>query len=170
MTKAYLLGVLHDSTERKTTYRVASKSHEFCMCLVKGITVLGYRAWIYKEGKTRNLWIVEFSKAFLKGIKIQSTQDKIDYIRGYFDTEGGISKSPKVRYYLYFCQKNLADLETVKQYLKDLGISCGVIHNPSKRVDPNYWRFFIRAKSYLEFAKVIGSYHPEKASYLRMKI
>lgn len=170
MTKAYLRGVLHDSTERKTTYRVASKSHKFCQYLVKGIKNLGFGAWIYKEGKERSVWIVEFSKPVLKNFQIKSAQDKIDYIRGYFDTEGGISRSPQVRYYLYFCQKNLADLKKVRQYLEDLGISCGVIHNPSRRVDPNYWRFFIRANSYLKFATLIGSYHPDKASYLRMKI
>lgn len=170
MTKTYLLGVLHDSTQRKTTYRVASKSFKFCQYLVKVIEKLGAKAWIYREGKNRDLWIVEFSKSLLKGVEIKSKQDKINYVRGYFDTEGGISRSSKVRYYLYFCQKNLADLMQVKNYLEELGLFCGVIHNPSRKVDPNYWRFFIRTKSYLDFAKIIGSNHPEKVSYLRMKI
>ena len=169
MTKAYLLGALHDATERKTTYRLAQKSREYIEFLAKGIKSLGRKAWIYKEGKSRDLYIVEFSKSILLGVKIRSRQDKIDYIRGYFDTEGGVARNPRVRYYLYFAQKDLDDLREVRQYLEELGIACGKIHNPSKKVDPNYWRFFIRAKSYKDFAKIIGSWHPVKRRFLRVK-
>ncbi len=169
MTKAYLLGALHDATERKTTYRIAQKSTEYVEFLAEGIKSLGRKAWTYREGKSRNLYIVEFSKSLLKGAKIRSRQDKIDYIRGYFDAEGGIARNPKVRYYLYFAQKDLSDLQEVKDYLEELGIACGKIHNPSKRVDPDYWRFFIRVKSYKDFARTIGSWHPIKRRFLRMK-
>jgi len=169
ITKAYLLGVLHDATERKTTYRISSKGKDFCQFLKQGIESLGHNAWIYQEGKNRDVWIVEFSKFLLKGTKVKSRQDKIDYTRGYFDTEGGIAKSLKVRYYIYFAQKNKSDLIELKKYLRELDISCGVIHNPSKRIDPDYWRFFVRARSYDDFAKLIGSYHPDKHHYLWMK-
>ena len=98
---------------------------------------------MYKEGKSRQLYVVEFSKSFLKDFVIQSDEDKIDYIRGYFDAEGGVSRDLNVRYYLYFAQKNLKDLEQVKQWIEALGIKCGITHNPSKNVDPNYWRFFM---------------------------
>jgi hypothetical protein len=37
MTKAYLLGVLHDATERKTTYRIAQKSRKYIDFLVREI-------------------------------------------------------------------------------------------------------------------------------------
>ena len=67
-------------------------------------------------------------------------------------------------------QKDKKDLLQVKTYLEDVGIRSGLLHNPSKKVDPNYWRFFVRAKSYSEFAKIISSSHPEKISFLRMKI
>lgn len=170
MTKAYLIGVLHDATETRNTYRIASKTLEFCEFLSAVIHGLGSGAWIYREGKTRNLWIVEFPKSLLFGVKVKSREDKIDYIRGYFDAEGGIAKNPSVRYYLYFAQKNKTDLSKVKGYLEELGIVCGRTHNPSKDIDSNYWRFFIRARSYLDFAKIIGSDHPEKRQYLRMKI
>jgi len=169
MTKAYLLGALHDATERKTTYRIAQKSKAYVEFLAEGIRSLGRKAWTYKEGKSRNLYVVEFSKSLLKGTKIRSRQDKIDYARGYFDAEGGVSRDPKVRYYLYFAQKNSSDLQEVKSYLEELGIVCGKIHNPSKRADPEYWRFFIRAKSYEDFASIIGSWHPVKRCFLRMK-
>ncbi|MFZ5366507.1 MAG: LAGLIDADG family homing endonuclease [Patescibacteria group bacterium] len=167
MTKAYLLGALHDATERKTTYRIAQKSKSYIEFLAEGIRSLGRKAWMYKEGKSRNLYVVEFSKSLLKNTKISSRQEKIDYVRGYFDAEGGIARDPKVNYYLYFAQKNLGDLQKTKHFLEELGISCGRIHNPSKRADPDYWRFFIRAKSYEDFARIIGSDHPEKSHFLR---
>ena len=170
MTKAYLLGALHDGTIRKITYRIVQKDKEYIEFLAKGILNLGQKAWIYKEGKTRQLYVVEFSKSLLKDFTLKSIQDKIDYIRGYFDTEGGISRSPKICYYIYFAQKNRQDLEQLKIFLEEIGIKCGVISNPSKDVDPNYWRFFIRAQSYEKFAQIIGSWHPVKSHFLRMKI
>jgi hypothetical protein len=170
MTKAYLLGALHDGTVRKLTFRIVAKEREYIEFLAQGIKHLGQKAWIYKEGKTRNLHTVEFSRSFLKDFAVKTKSDKIDYIRGYFDTEGGISRNPKVRYYIYFAQKNLQDLEQLKQYLKGLGIVCGHTHNPSKAADSHYWRFFISCKSYERFAQLIGSWHPIKSHYLRMKI
>lgn len=170
MTKAYLLGALHAGTARKLTYRIGQKDRAYIEFLVKGIKELGRNAWMYKEGKDRQLYVVEFSKSFLKDFVIETLQDKIDYIRGYFDAEGGVSRDPKVRYYLYFAQKNLKDLEQVKGYLQELGIICGLTHNPSKRRDPDFWRFFISVKSYERFARIIGSWHPVKAGFLRMKI
>ena len=170
MTKAYLLGALHDGTVRKLTYRIVQKDQEYIEFLVKEIKNLGQKAWMYKEGKTRNLYVVEFSRSFLKDFVIESNQDKIDYIRGYFDAEGGVSRNIKVRYYIYFAQKNLKDLEQVKRYIEELGILCGKTHNPSEKVDPDYWRFFISIKSYEKFAKLIGSWHPVKSHFLRMKL
>ena len=170
MTKAYLLGALHDGTVRKLTYRIVQKDQEYIEFLVKEIKNLGQKAWMYKEGKTRNLYVVEFSRSFLKDFVIESNKDKIDYIRGYFDAEGGVSRDPKVRYYLYFAQKNLKDLSQIKKWLEELGIKCGLIHNQSKKVGPNYWRFFISVQSYEKFAKIIGSWHPVKSHFLRMKI
>lgn len=170
ISKAYLLGVLHDATIKRTTFRIATKNLLFAQVLRDGIKKLDSGAWIYKEGKERNLWIVEFSKSLLYNLKIKSNPDKIDYIRGYFDAEGGVAKSNKVRFYLSFSQKNKKDLSEVKNFLEENKIASGAIHNPSKRVDPDYWRFFIRAKSYLRFIKLIGSSHPEKSNLLRMKI
>lgn len=170
ISKCYLLGILHDSTVRKTTYRVATKNHDFAEVLKSGIKLFGRSAWIYKEGKNRNLWIVEFSKSLLNGEKIISKQNKLDYIRGYFDAEGGIAKDPNIRFYLYFCQKNRNSLIEVKKYLSEFGIQSGVIHNPSKKVDSEYWRFFIRARSYKDFARIVSSNHPDKIAILRMKI
>ena len=155
MTKAYLLGALHDATIRKITYRIGAKDLSYAEFLKKGITALGHKAWIYKEGKSRNYYIVEFVKSILDQVALKSFDDKIDYIRGYFDTDGGIARSKNVRYYLYFAQKNKNDLANVKNYLEQLNISCGIIHNPSKSKDASYFRFFIKAESYQRFAEIL---------------
>jgi len=169
-TKAYLLGAIHDATERKTTFRLSQKYKSYPIFVKKLLAKIGKKAWIYREGKTRTVYIVEFSKSFLKGFIIKSEKEKKYFTRGYFDSEGGIAKSKKVNFYIYFAQKDKQDLEKVRNYLIDLGIACGRIHNPSKKADPNYWRFFISAKSYQDFARNIGSWHPTKSRLLRMKI
>lgn len=170
MTKQYLLGALHDATVRKMTYRIGAKDFSYVHFIKSGLSKLGHRSWIYKEGKTRNYYIVEFVKSVLQNVKIESRQDKIDYIKGYFDTDGGVARSHKVRYYIYFAQKSKKDLLQLMDYLMELGIQCGQIHNPSNYKDPHYWRFYIGAKSYEKFAQVIGSLHPVKSKYLRVKI
>ena len=170
ITKAYILGVLHDATETKTTYRVSQKSKAFVEMIANGIRSLGGSAWTYKEGKYRSVYVVEFSKSFSRKNQTLFQTRQRDYIRGYFDAEGGIAKSRSVRYYLYFAQKNQKDLLEVRSYLKELGIVCGQTHNPSSKVDPNYWRFYVRAQSYRDFAVLIGSSHPEKSRYVRLKI
>ena len=53
LTKAYLLGILHDSTERKTTYRISQKGEKFVKFIAQGIKNLGRKAWVYQEGKKR---------------------------------------------------------------------------------------------------------------------
>jgi hypothetical protein len=168
ITKAYLLGMLHDGTKRKTTYRIAQKGPAFAKMLVQGIKRLGGRAWFYQEGKQRDVYITEFSRSLLHEVKIATNQDKLDYVRGYFDAEGGMPKSSKVRFYIYFAQKNLVDLQQVQSMLTEFGIQTGVIHNPSKNIDPDYWRFFVKANSYDNFIKTIGSSHPDKYTYFAL--
>ena len=170
ITKAYLLGLIHDATKRKTTYRIAQKNADFLKKVSGQMKFLGINSWIYREGKSRNVWILEFSSKFLDGTKIVNKQNRIDYLRGYFDAEGGIAKLPSVRFYLYYCQKNKQELVQLKSYLKTLGISCGVIHNPSRLRDPDFWRFYVATNSHAKFAKIIGSSHPDKWPLLRMKI
>jgi len=170
VSKAYLLGVMHDSTERKNTYRISSKDKPYIQFLANMIHEMGHNAWTYREGKTRDMYVAEFSKKIVDNIKIESKQDKIDYIRGYFDAEGSIPRSKNTRFYIYFAQKDKSDLEHLKSYVTDLGIICGKTHNPSKKKDLDYWRFFISCKSYGPFIKKIGSMHPIKSQLLRMKI
>jgi hypothetical protein len=162
ITKAYILGALHDSTERKYTFRISQKSSGYVQSLKEGIQKLGYKAWIYQEGKGRNVFVVEFSKKVVIETHILTVKDKKDYIRGYFDTEGSVPRNLLARYYIYFAQKDYDDLFQLREYIKSLNIFCGEIHTPSKNVDPNYFRFYILSKSFEKFGRIIGSWHPGK--------
>lgn len=168
--KSYLLGALHDATSRKYTYRISQKSEKYVRMISERLNGFGYKAWVYKEGKNREVYVVEFARRILNSIDINANYKKVAYIRGYFDSEGSIPRTFKGRYYIYFAQKDLKDLERVKIYLSDLGIKCGKTHNPSWKEDPEYFRFYILSESFNEFAFRIGSWHPEKIKYLRMKI
>ncbi|MFA5776035.1 MAG: LAGLIDADG family homing endonuclease [Patescibacteria group bacterium] len=170
ITKSYLLGLIHDSTTSRYTYRLCQKSLSFLESVQRGIQKMGSKAWIYKEGKSRNVYILEFAKSLLKDSAIASPTDKIDYIRGYFDAEGSVPRNLLTRYYIYFCQKDFNDLEQVRNYLLELGIECGKIHIPSISVDPNYYRFYILCNSWEKFGRFIGSFHNEKGKFVRMKI
>jgi intein/homing endonuclease len=169
--KAYLLGALQDGTERKTTWRISQKCKDY-LFVIKQIIIkeLNAKAWIYKEGSSRNVWVLEFSKSILDKEKPITKQEKIAFIRGFWDADGGIAKNRKVKFYIYFAQKNKEILLKLKRWLNALNIKTGKLHNPSKRVDPNYWRFYISTQSHYDFVKKIGSWHPEKSNYfLRVK-
>ncbi|MFQ6129262.1 MAG: LAGLIDADG family homing endonuclease [Candidatus Hadarchaeaceae archaeon] len=170
MTKAYLLGVIHDATERKYTYRLSQKNESFIKFIAGIIRKMGHNAWTYKEGKTRQVYVVEFAKSILRGIRIKNKRQKKDYIRGYFDAEGSVPKTSEAELYIYFAQKNISDLRQVQRYLESLDVKCGKIHNPSKRADPNYWRFFVSRRSHKDFATKVGSWHPEKGQVLQRKL
>lgn len=71
---------------------------------------------------------------------------------------------------MQFVQKDRDELSRLRDSLLGLGIDCGSLHNPSIRVDPDYWRFYIRSASHRKFAQVIGSWHPRKRSLLEAKL
>lgn len=172
MSKEYLLGALHDGTERSETFRIGQRSRNYLVFLSRIIRKMGFGSWIYREGKNRKLFVLEFTKSKLKlnEVALDSPTKIVDYVRGYFDAEGGIAHNSTVRFYIYFAQKNKEDLTQVRNFLLGFGIKCGRIHNPSAKKDPDYWRFYISSESYQDFARKIGSWHPVKSRILRMKI
>lgn len=58
ISKAYILGALHDGTERRLTFRICQKSEEYIDLLARGVRSFGGNAWTYKEGKTRRLYYI----------------------------------------------------------------------------------------------------------------
>lgn len=173
MSIAYIKGLLHDATKRRKTLRIAQKSKPFLERVKTLLEGMSCQSWIYREGRERGVHILEFSRSRLPGLdncSFETSKEKLDYIRGYFDAEGGIAKSAKVRFYIYFAQKNFEDLKMVRNFLTQLGIGCGNIHNPSKKVDPKYFRFYVSTEFHRKFARVVGSRHPEKSYILGKKI
>lgn len=132
---------------------------------------MGQRSWIYREGKTRDVYVLETTASFLNidydPDLLETRAERKAYVRGYFDAEGGLPQSPNARFYIQFTQKDRDELEKVKTILERMEIQCGNLHNPSVRIDPNYWRFFVAAKSYRTFANEIGSWHPRKQPILQ---
>jgi hypothetical protein len=172
--QAYLQGALHDGTRSilHHTHRISQKGTDWLQRLSFMFTELGHRSWIYQEGKTRQVFALETSAPFLDVFydpdQLVMDAERIAYVRGYFDAEGGIPFTPHVRFYVQFTQKNEIELGKVKAILESLDVKCGKLHNPSYRVDPDYWRFYVRAKSYRDFACTIGScWHPRKEMILQ---
>jgi predicted phosphodiesterase len=171
--QAYLQGALHDGTRNSLhhTHRFSQKGTDWLIRLGEILAEMGHRSWSYREGKDRDVFVLETSAGFLDidfdPDSLQTESERIAYVRGYFDAEGGLPRSAEARFYVQFTQKDRVELGKVKQILEQLDICCGVIHNPSVRVDPDYWRFFVRANSYRRFALVIGSWHPRKEPILR---
>jgi len=129
---------------------------------------------MYQEGKDRTVFVLETSASFLDvdfdPERLGSAIEQVAYVRGYFDAEGGLPRSPDARFYVQFTQKDSVELNKVKAILETLGIACGKMHNPSVRVDPDYWRFFVRTQSHLAFASCVGSWHPIKERILQRKM
>ncbi len=163
---AYVHGAMHDASLNKgTRIRFGQKYPEWLETLKHLLRSVGANSWIYKEGKDRDLYILETvckNLNFAFDPKVLNTEgEKIAYIRGFFDAEGGVPRNNGT-FYIQLVQKNFRKMETIKKILNQLGIRCGKIHNPSKKIDPYYWRVFVSRKSHKEFASVVGSWHPIK--------
>lgn len=168
--ESYLLGAAHDSTYSRLhrTTRFCQRDEAWLEGLRMLLEQIGQRSWSYREGQDRSLWVLETSwRGAQEGVL---AQDPAAYIRGYFDAEGGVPRDPASRFYVQFVQKDREDLSRLRDSLLRLGIVCGCLHNPSTRVDPDYWRFYIGSASHQKFAKVIGSWHPRKRRLLEARL
>lgn len=173
--KAYLLGSLHDGTySSNKRFRISQKGRKWLEILQKFFKQLGYNAWIYKEGKDRKVYVLETLANFLDfkfdPLRLNKDEEKISYIRGFFDSEGGIPQDNKARFYIQLVQNDKEKLEKIKKILSSLRIRTGKIHNPSRLVSPNFWRMYILADSQRKFVEMIGSWHPRKIRVLRKRV
>ncbi len=166
MSLSYLLGAMHDGTVRRTTIRISQKEEAYVRLIREIILAMGGRAWTYREGKSRRLYVVEFSRSLMGQHRPRTRAERLDYVRGYFDAEGGVPRDPSVAPYVYFAQNNREDLAELRTFLVELGIGCGRIHNPTQRAAPEYWRFYVSRPSIREFARLVGSWHPRKGPLL----
>jgi len=167
---AYVHGAMHDgSLNKRKRVRIVQRYKAWLEMIQNLLQTIGIRSWIYREGKRRNLYALETVSRELDfrfdPSKLQTNREQMMYLRGFFDAEGGVPRNGK-RFYVQLAQKDYAKMHAVKNMLKNIGIGSGILHNPSKRVDPDYWRIFIPAKHHYSFAKNIGSWHPVKSKIL----
>jgi hypothetical protein len=176
--EAYLQGALCDGTHSALhgTHRIGQSDPEWLRTLRFMLDCLGHRAWMYREGRNRNFWILETTAAFLSTKydprPLVGSLAALHYVRGYFDSDGGMPRCPTARLYLQFVQKDRQSLEVVANLMESWDIRCGRIHNPSPRVVPDYWRLYVLSRSHGRFISLVGSWHPRKRQQLnaRMKI
>jgi hypothetical protein len=174
--KAYVLGALHDGTYNRfhKTFRFSQTGKAWLRLLQSLLRRTDSKSWIYREGKNRTVFALETTASFLDihfdPLLLKSSRERIAYVRGYFDAEGGMPHDSRAPLYIQICQKNLEELRKVRNFLEDIGIRCGVIHNPSKNIDPNYWRFYIRSMSHLDFFQTVSSWHPRKRKIISRRM
>ncbi len=176
--EAYLQGALRDGTHSALhhTHRFCQSQEDWLDVLGMALSMLGHRSWKYREGRTRKLWVLETTAKFLAldfdPTPLIGTPNGLSYVRGYFDSDGGMPRNPDARMYVQLCQKDKASLERVAAILTSWNVECGRVHNPSVRVDPDYWRIFVRSRSHESFMRLVGSWHPVKRHQMntRMKI
>src|SRR3989338_8743004 len=173
--EAYLQGALHDASRNKRTrIRFVQKGSEWLDVLKNLLLALGHKSWMYREGKERDVYALETTAQFLDfnldPIQLKEPEEQIAYIRGFFDAEGGILRNLQSKFYVQLVQKDPEKIAKLKAMLQALNISSGLIHNPSVRVDPDYWRIFVSTKSHQKFVKTIGSWHPRKYKILRERM
>jgi hypothetical protein len=158
------------------THRIGQACKAWLDILGTILAALGHRSWVYQEGRDRSFWVIETTAPFLSvefdAAPLVGGVAGLAYVRGYFDAEGGMPRMPDARLYFQLCQKDYRSLEVVKSILSSWDIDSGRIHNPSARVDPDYWRLYIAAASHKRFMGLVGSWHPRKRQQinLRMKI
>ncbi|OHA73252.1 MAG: hypothetical protein A3B24_01910 [Candidatus Wildermuthbacteria bacterium RIFCSPLOWO2_01_FULL_48_16] len=173
--RMYLLGALHDGTfSTNRRFRISQKGTGWLKILQGLFKKLGYNSWIYKEGKDRDVYILETLAKFLdfkfNPLGCKTRKEQKGYIRGFFDAEGGIPRNRTAKFYIQLVQKNKEKLEKLKKLLQELGIQTGKIHNPSRRVDPDYWRMYVLTDFQRTFVKTIGSWHPRKVHTLNQRV
>jgi|SRR3989338_3421345 len=173
---AYLNGALHDaSLNKRKRIRFTQKNRQWLEKLQSLLQRIECNSWIYKEGKNRNVFVLEtlckdLDFAF-NPTKLRTKNEKVCFIRGFFYAEGGIPHTTD-RFYIQLVQKDYLKIKRLRNLLREIDIETGIIHNPSKKKDPNYWRVFVSTRCHKRFAEIVGSYHPVKIKILRgrMKI
>jgi hypothetical protein len=170
--RAYLHGAAHDATvsRRHRTIRFGQSDPTWLGVLQVLIARLGSRSWSYREGRSRQFWVVETSVVVLaERPNFSRSEERLAYARGYFDAEGGTPRDPSARFYLQFVQKDHGDIDELRDVLEAEGIRCGTLHNPNRERDPDLWRFYVAAACHDVFARKVCSWHPRKRRLLEAR-
>ena len=115
---AYLQGAMHDaSLNKKKRIRFGQKYPQWLHLLEDLLISVGVHSWMYKEGKNRDYYILE---TVCKNLDFSfdprtlvTKGEKIAYIRGFFDAEGGIPQN-NGKFYIQLVQKNLRKINKIQ--------------------------------------------------------
>lgn len=137
--KAYLQGALHDATfSSNRRYRFSQKGTGWLILLKDLLGKINYSSWIYREGRGREVFVLETLADFLdfafNPLSLRDAPVKAAYVRGFFDAEGGVPRNSSDRFYIQLVQNSKPKLEALKKVLNELGIETGHIHNPVKEL------------------------------------
>src|SRR5437016_13247345 len=122
--EAYLQGALHDGTRSTLhgTHRIGQSDEGWIDVLRATLNLLGHRSWKYREGRSRRYWVVETTAHFLSvdfdPSDLVGRDEGLDYVRGYFDAEGGMPRDSGARLYFQLCQKHAVSLGAVHEILQ----------------------------------------------------
>jgi hypothetical protein len=166
-----LHGAARDGTfnRRHKTWRISQSNQPWLRLLQCQIDRLGRKAWLYREG-LRSVWVLETKLDLSEPDSYPSRGERMSFARGYFDAEGGVPRALSARFYIQFVQKDHHDLSRLRRLLVAEGIGCGRLHNPSQRVDPDFWRFYVSAGYLATFGRAVGSWHPRKRAILAARL
>ena len=165
---AYLHGAIHDGYiyTGKSKGKVAvitQKNREWLENIKEVIEENNGKAWIFPQ---RDIHVLETKfKHLIEPRKLSNKKEKLEYVSGFFDAEGGIPKKADARFYIQFVQKNKNELKEVSEILEEFGIKCGKLHQYDKKKS-GCWRFFVKTESWKKFIELIKSRHPEKGKSL----
>ncbi|MGH2828345.1 MAG: LAGLIDADG family homing endonuclease [Actinomycetota bacterium] len=164
---------LRDGTFNRShrTWRLAQANVEWLEIVQQVLARVRAKGWIYREGSCRSVWVLETSFR-PDGLRPEAfVPPAVDraFARGYFDAEGGIPKDSRARFYVQLTQKDRDDLADLRRRFERLGLNCGRLHVPSASADPDYWRFYVSARSRHRFIQEVSSWHPLKRGLLELR-
>ena len=185
---AYLLGALRDASVdvrkgKNYEIKIAQKNRKWLEILQKIISKkFGYEGKITKHRgnyyilritrKTVVEKIIELAEITTPQsrwntpviIKKQPLEIQKEYVKGFFDAEGGLPKNPKKWKYISFDQKIKEPLEFVRSILLKLGFK-----PTNLTLTSNVWQFRLTRKNdIINFTLQIGSLHPDKIKKLHL--
>lgn len=92
------------------------------------------------------------------GFEAKTKDEKINYIRGFYQSEGCYCNYKGKYFYINFTNKNKALLKIIAQFLSDLGIKIsGIYHRECKAEHWDNWQLYIYRQGEIEkFKQIIG--------------
>jgi hypothetical protein len=121
--RAYIEGAKRDATFNRlhNTVRFSQADQRWLWVLKLILRNLGSNSWVYREGR-RRVWVLETTYQNRVSSPLPSAIEEAEFVRGYFDAEGGVPRRLNDRFYIQLVQKNRLDLNRVRDSIRRQGI------------------------------------------------